>query len=494
MAGKKTQSKGKKQQSKKRFGWCNCNVAGAVLAVLVFLGLFGTDYYLSRPTTLLESIKRNGVLVVATRNSPTTYYEGPDGPVGLEYDLVRQFADEIGVELKMITPSSLSDTLTMVNREDVHFAAAGLTVTEPRKHWVRFGTPYQEITQQVVYHSDTAKPYKTADLVGKHVEVVADSSHAEKLEELQVAYPKLEWMENPELESDELLRLVNEQVIEFSIADSNEVKLSRRFYPELRVAFNISEPQSLAWAFSKNGDDSLYIAAENFIKRINKSGELKSLLERYYGHVEKFDYVGTRVYMRHILQRLPKYQDTFEIEAEKNELDWRLLAAIGYQESHWDPEARSPTGVRGLMMLTLNTADYLGIKNRLDPEQSIEGGAEYLAELIKRIPYDIPEPDRTWMALASYNVGFGHLEDARVITEIRGGNPDLWNNVKDNLPLLTRKKWYKRTKHGYARGWEPVRYVENIRSYYDILVWFDEQDEPPVTLEAGIPTLDSPAL
>lgn len=487
MARKKTQTRNAKKTHRS-------NITGAIAAGLVLLGLLGADYYLGRPATLLDAIKHDGELVVATRNGPTTYYEGPDGPVGLEYDLVRQFADELGVKLKIITPSTLSDTLTMVSREEVHFAAAGLTITEPRKHWVRFSSPYQQITQQVIYHSDTEKPRDPADLTGKHIEVVADSSHVEQLEELQVAFPELEWTENLELGSDELLNLVNEQVIEFSVADSNEVKLSRRFYPELRVAFNLSKPQSLAWAFPNDEDDSLYMAAEAFIKRIKANGELKALLDRYYGHVKHFDYVGTRVYMKHILQRLPAYQLKFEQEAEKNELDWRLLAAIGYQESHWNPKARSPTGVRGLMMLTLNTADYLGIKNRLDPAQSIEGGAVYIARLIDRIQIDIPEPDRTWMALAAYNVGLGHLEDARVITQIRGGNPDLWNDVKQNLPLLSRKKWYKKTRHGYARGREPVKYVENIRSYYDILAWFSEQDEPPVTIEPDILKLESPAL
>ncbi len=470
------------------------NTVGVLAAVLFLLIVAFSEYYQQRPKNLLESIQKDGVLVVASRNSPTTYYEGPTGPVGLEYDLANSFANELGVKLKIITPSNLTDTLTMVSRDEVHFAAAGLTVTDSRKHWVRFSRPYQKITQQVVYHSDSKRPRRPADLVGRHIEVVADSSHAEKLEELAVVYPELDWMENPELDSDELLYLVNQQLIGVSIADSNEVKLSRRFYPELRVGFNLTKPQPLAWAFPKNGDNSLFDAANQFIKRLEESGELTALIERYYGHVERFDYVGTTTYMTHILQRLPQFRNMFEEEAKKYELDWRMLAAIGYQESHWNPNARSPTGVRGLMMLTLNTADYLGIEDRRDPEQSIKGAAKYLAKLISRIPNDIPEPDRTWMALAAYNVGRGHLEDARIITEIRGGNPHLWNDVKKNLPLLSRKKWYKKTKHGYARGWEPVKYVENIRSYYDILVWVDEQDAPPVTAEPDILKFESPAL
>ncbi|HET9679599.1 MAG TPA: transglycosylase SLT domain-containing protein, partial [Gammaproteobacteria bacterium] len=178
----------------------------------------------------------------------------------------------------------------------------------------------------------------------------------------------------------------------------------------------------------------------------------------------------------------------FKKAAKQFNVDWRLLAAIGYQESHWDPTAVSPTGVRGLMMLTKVTAHSLGIYNRTDPKKSIFGGAEYIAYMHSRIPEDIPEPDRTWMALAAYNVGISHLEDARVITEIRGGDPDRWVDVRENLPLLSQKKWYSRTSHGYARGMEPVIYVENIRSYYDILVWTTSQSEPePATpLPSGL--------
>lgn len=447
-----------------------------MLRYVVILTLSQLITACSEPVSLLQQIKKDGVLYVATRNSATTYYEASDGKTGLEYDLASRFASELGVELKLITPSNLADIMSMVSRSEVHFAAAGLTVTEPRKHWVRFSTPYQNITQQLVYRMGNDRPRKINDLKGKHLEVLANSSHVDQLEDLQAAHPELSWVENAELGSDELLNLVWEQVIDFSIADSNEIVLNQRFYPELRVAFDISESQPLAWAFPKSDDDSLYNAASDFINRIKKTGELDTLIDRYYGHIEKFNYVGTRTYIKHVHKRLKKYQPLFEAAAKQHELDWRLLAAVGYQESHWNPRARSPTGVRGIMMLTLPTAEYLGVKNRIDPEQSISGGAKYLAKLMKRIPKRVQEPDRTWFALAAYNIGLGHLEDARIITEVRGGNPDAWTDVKENLPLLSRRKWYRKTKHGYARGREPVHYVENIRSYYDILIWFGKQD------------------
>jgi membrane-bound lytic murein transglycosylase F len=444
-----------------------------------------------KPPSLLEQVKKQKELVVLTRNSPTTYYEGPDGPTGLEYELVMGFADYLGVELRLVVPPNFNDILPLVVRGDAHLAAAGLSVTDRRMETIRFGPVYQEITPQLVYRSGSVRPKSLADLDGQ-LEVVAGSSHAERLQELRREYPDLAWQESDQ-ESETLLTLVWQQLIEYTIADSNELAISRRFYPELKPAFPISEPRSLAWAFARNNDDSLVREAEKYFAAIRERGQLNQLIERYYGHIREFDYVGTRRYQAHIQQRLPEYRALFQSAAESVGMDWRLLAAIGYQESHWNPDAVSPTGVRGIMMLTLAAAKDLDISNRLDPGESIHGGAEYLSRMLKRLPDHIPEPDRTWLALAAYNVGLGHLQDARVLTQKRGGDADKWVDVKKTLPLLSEKKWFQQTRYGYARGREPVRYVENIRSYYDILVWYTEKDE--TTSEPPKPLLlDSLAL
>jgi membrane-bound lytic murein transglycosylase F len=387
------------------------------------------------------------------------------------------FADHLGVELTVVIPSSLSDLLEGVNEGAGHIAAAGLTITEPRKEIYKFGPSYQEISEQLIYNIKLRRPKNLGDLQGELLEVVAHSSHSEHLNELKEKYPDLIWKENDTLGSEELLQLVSDEVIDYTIADSNEATLNKRFLINLRTAFDIGKTQHLAWALPKNDDNSLHNAVVKFFNLIKKNGELTRLIERSYGHLENFDYVGTVYFKRHVETRLPQYRENFEIAAAENNLDWRLLAAIGYQESHWNPQAVSPTGVRGIMMLTQNTAASLGIKNRLDPASSIEGGARYFASRITRVAEDIQEPDKTWMALAAYNVGTGHLEDARIITQQRGKDPDKWVDVSQTLPLLAKRKWYKKTKHGYARGWEPVRYVENIRSYYDLLLWIDESGQ-----------------
>jgi len=427
--------------------------------------------------SVLEQIIESGELRVLTRNSPTTYYEGPDGPAGLEYDLAKMFADQLGVKLTLLVPKSFSDLLDDIKNNRAHIAAAGLTITESRKEIFRFGPSYQEVTEQLVYNINNHKPKDLSDTKDGMLEVVAESSHQDTLTLEQSRHPGLTWEENDQLESEELLQLVSDEVIDYTIADSNEVIQNQRFLLNLRTAFDIGSPKQLAWALPKNDDHSLHAAVVKFFERIKDNGELTRLIERAYGHAENFDYVGTLFFRRHIDSRLPKYQKMFEQAATDNDLDWQLLAAIGYQESHWNPKAVSHTGVRGIMMLTQATAAQMGIKNRLKPKDSIDGGARYFASRLKRINTSIEEPDKTWMALAAYNIGHGHVEDARIITKQQGNNPNKWTDVKQTLPLLARRKWYKKTKHGYARGWEPVRYVENIRSYYDIFRWLNESEE-----------------
>ena len=419
----------------------------------------------------LEEIRERGELRVLSRYGPTSYYIKGEELAGFEYELAQRFAKHLNVKLKIIVPDNLGNMLQLIEEGKADIAAAGLTITPARKDIIRFGPIYQEVTQQLVYRQGTKKPKNLTKLADGQLEVVADSSHVEQLTSHAQEIPDLSWTENNELDSSGLLELVQLEMIDYTIADSNEIAANRPLFPELRVAFNISDPQPLAWAMPLAEDGSLYKEMALFFEQIDESGELDRLIEKYYGHIRRFNYIDTRAIHRRILTHLPKYQAMFEQAAEKNGFDWRLLAAISYQESHWDREAISSTGVKGLMMLTQSTAKQMKIADREDPAQSISGGAAYLASIRQRLPDNITDDiDRQWMALASYNIGLGHLEDARVLTEKDGKNPNLWTDVRQYLPLLSKKKWYEQTRHGYARGGEPVHYIENIRRYYDILL------------------------
>ena len=450
----------------------------------------------SSDSSQVERIKADGQLIVVTRNSATTYYEGKTGPTGLEYDLAKLFAAQLGVKLKIVVEENYARMFGMLQQGKADLAAANLTVSASRKESLQFGPSYMEVTKRVAYRirNNTNRPRKVSDLIDKDIEVAANSSDAEALATLQKKYPELTWQENEELDSDELLQLVWSQFIDYTIADSTEIKLKQRFYPELAAGFSIGKATAIAWAMHNNVDDSLYNETVRFFADIKKRGQLKELINRYYGHVEKFSYFNTQSFLKNVVNKLPEYLDTFKLSAHNEQLDWRLLAAIGYQESLWNPNAVSPTGVRGIMMLTNDTARFLGVKNRRDATESIEGGAKYLRIMIDKIPAHIGEPDRVWMALAAYNVGYGHLEDARIITQKRGGNPDKWVDVRESLPLLSKKKWYKNTKHGYARGKEPVGYVSNIRNFHELLAWQDESTTPQPEKPPAPISFSSPAL
>lgn len=444
--------------------------------------------------THLDQILERGELRVVSRQGLTTYYQRSEQEMaGFEYELAKQFADDLNVELKIIIPESLGDMLRMLEQGEADIAAAGLTVTAERQQKMRFGPVYHEVRQQLIYRHGNKRPRNIAQLGNGQLEVLADSSHVEHLQALKKQVPELSWIANDDVDSSDLLELLQLELIDYTIADSNEMSASQGLYPELRVAFDISDPQPLAWGLKKGPDVSLYREVIAFFDAIEQDGFLDRLIERYYGHIRRFDYVDTRTINRRVLTHLPAYQSWFAEAAEQYNFDWRLLAAVAYQESHWNPEAVSSTGVKGLMMLTMATAEEMGVDDREDPKQSIMAGAAYLDLMRKRLPDRIQEPDRTWIALASYNIGLGHLEDARRLTQSNGGNPDRWTDVRENLPLLAQKEWFEQTRYGYARGGEPVQYVANIRRYYDIMLQHNTVN-PPQFIPAEPPAGPSQSL
>lgn len=455
------------------------SVSSIIISLILLSTLTSCDNYSSPHLgfSKLEQIKHEGVLNILTRRDTTTYFQSAYGLGGLEYDLVMLFAKRLNVKVNFIFPTIFDDILIQISSSKADIAAAGLTVTEARKQRMRFAPTYQQIREQVVYRSGRKRPKGVEDLANGILEIVKGTSHFDTLIKLQASYPALEWNTNSELKTDGLLYLVNEGLIDYTIADSHQVSQIRRFYPKLNAAFNITDPRKLAWALPIAKDNSLYDEVVLFFTQIGQDKTLEHLLDKHYGNNGNLSYVSNCKFRQRIQSRLPLYEAFFKIEAKKLDIDWRLLAAIGYQESHWRSDWTSPTGVKGLMMLTTKTAQQLGIKDRTDPQQSIIGGALYFKQRLKKIPARIKNPDRTWFALASYNVGLGHLEDARILTQKRRGDPDKWLDVKESLPLLTKAKWYKQTKHGYARGDEPVGYVENIRSYYDLLVWLTAENQ-----------------
>lgn len=444
------------------------------LFYLALLAAFVLSGGCEQPEDSLERIQDEGLLRVLTRNGPTTYYESQGQATGFEYHLIKGFAEHLSVELEMIPVVGLDELLAGVVEGRADLAAAGLSITPERSQYLDFGPSYMTVKQLFIYNRKHLRFNDASELVGKNLRVLSHSYHAEILRAMQKDLPELSWTESRDQETIDLLEMLNNQEIDATMVDSNEFHANRAFYPDFRIGFSAGQPGKLAWAVpkhSKGENDALLQAMEEYFKEIRDSGELGRLIDRFFTFNERQSYIRTQTFLQMKELRLPEYKGMIEQVAIEYDMDWRFLAAVSYQESFWNPTAKSPTGVRGMMMLTNPTARELGVEDRLDPLQSLRGGARYYKKLMARLPSSIEPPDRSWFALAAYNIGLGHLEDARVLTERNGGNPNLWKDVKENLPLLRQRKWYKQTRYGYARGDEPVRYVENIRSYYSLLTW-----------------------
>jgi len=442
-------------------------LVSVLLAVLLLISLAACDTGPGRGQ--LSDIRERGELHVLTRNAPTTWYEDRDGPAGPEYEMIEAFAAHLGVEVRYELVGSVGEILGRVAAGEADIGAAGISRTRERRNDVRFGPVYQEVEQQVVCRRGGPRPQSAGDLSGLNLRVPAGTTYERRLQRLATEHPELQWEAVEAHTTEQMLAAVWRREIDCTIADSNIVDINRRYFPELNVMFALGEPDHFAWALPPAAS-GLHAELRRWFEAFERDGGLAAVMERYYGFVELFDYVDMRAFQRRIEQRLPQYRPIFEQAAERYGFDWTLLAAQAYQESHWDPHARSPTGVRGMMMLTQRTAAAMGVDNRLNARESIMGGARYMQRLYRWLDEEIEEPDRTWITLAVYNIGMGHFRDAQALARSLGRNPHSWPDLRETLPLLAQPEYYRQTRYGYARGSEPVRYVQRIRDYQDVLV------------------------
>jgi len=414
--------------------------------------------------------EETGVLEVATRNGSTTYYlDRHEIPTGPEYSLVSQFAESKGWTVNWTMHESTSAVLKALKSGKVHIAAAGLTHLPSRTQQFTRGPAHTEITEQLVCHREIRPmPRKPEDIANVSIAVTASSSYVETLDTLAKEHKGIEFEKDDSKTTEVLLSDVAEKEMDCTVADSNIVQVMRRHFPNLEVAMNLTQGNNLGW-YLPAGSEELAANAHEWMNSAEGDSALGYIESQYYAYISEFDFVDLRALNRRIDDRLPNFMDEFFAAEMTTGMPAELLAALAYQESHWDPSAVSPTGVRGIMMLTRNTAESLGVTNRLDPAAAIDGGARYLADRHRRLPDTIPEPDRTFLALASYNIGRGHLLDARQLARELGKNPDSWDDMKEVLPLKADKRYYPSTRYGYARGFEPVHYVQRIRNYQDVI-------------------------
>ncbi len=436
----------------------------ALFFLLIIPGLTIPGCY--NPNDSLRKIKNRGSLIVITDNSAHGFYLYQDRPMGFEYQLAKEFADFLNVKLTVITPGWGEMFETLLSGQG-DLIASSLTKTSKRKNRMSFSDEYLPVQQQVIVRKGFRGIKKLSDLDGKTVHIRKNTSYHERLVELKKAGMNIHLALHENTPTEELLRQVQNNEIKITIADSNIFRLNRRYYPDLRMAFPISEHQSLGWATKKH-DIRLIKKINQFFDMIKKDGTFAQIYNKYYAGTEMFDYVDIKKFHTRLKTRLPAYKQIIMEESEKYNFDWRLIAAVIYQESQFNPNAISYTGVQGLMQLTIPTADEMGISNRLNPEESIKGGIKYLHKLYNQFKNLAPD-ERLKFALGSYNVGYGHVKDARNIAHKKGLDINKWSSLEQTLPLLRYREYYEKSGFGYARGTEPVRYVHRILTYYNIL-------------------------
>lgn len=415
----------------------------------------------------VDRIQKIGTITVITRNNAHCYYTYRNQEMGFEYELAQAFADYLGVRLEVKVCKSWNELLPSLDEEKGDFVAASMTIIPSRLELADFSNEYLSVQQMVITHKDNLQVNSLEDLVGKTIHVRGLTSYGERLKKLKENLRDIKIQFHHNVSTEEIIEDVAKGKIDLTVADSNVALLNRRYYPDIRIAFPIGEPQSLGWAVKK-GEGVLLDKINTFFDKIKKDGTFDDIYKRYYAYVEKFDHLDITKFKERIKARFPKYEHIIRKASDKYGFDWRLIVALIYQESQFNPMARSFTGVKGLMQLTLPTAQDMGIKNRLDPEQSIMGGVKYLHELYGL--YDqVQDLDRLLIALAAYNVGNGHVLDARKLASKMQLDPNKWSSLEKTLPLLSNRRYYKNTQYGYCRGSEPVFHVQSILTYYDIL-------------------------
>ena len=448
-----------------------------LLSVLPGCGKFEPPAIFER--SALAEIRARGELRVVTLNLPTCYYLGAQGTEGLEFDLATAYAAYLGVKLHMYPVANEHALQTELAAGRADIAAASLTSTPEWSRVADAADPYTLIPQLVVYHRSGTKPRDTLQLESAKLAVRAGTPQERILERLKsTVAPSVRWEETAPSVADPIEDVDSGQA-DYAITDEREFSFAHHLYPNVLVGFALPEKRPVQWMV-RHGAPGLLTSVNSFFHDLAASGRLPQMVQESSGDTRPFAYEESREFQAHVNDRLPQFRGWFEAAAAQSGIDWRLLAAVGYQESKWDPRAASDEGAVGVMMLTADTAQAMGIKDRTDPAQSIDAGARYLAQVREMIPDRIAEPDRTWLTIAAYNVGFGHLEDARIIAQAHGKNPDSWADVREQLPLLAQERWYDRAKRGYARGWEPVQFVDRIQRYLTLLEWQPGEARPTI--------------
>lgn len=435
-----------------------------------------------------------GELRVATRLDPVTYRSDGDGNAsGFEHDLLMRLGERLGVKVHFVLFPDAARALDAVIQGQAHLAATGAGRNDRLP--LNWSSPLREVDYILAGRADDGEIAKETGLAGRTVSARYGSLAADALNQIRKRVPGLNVHFPANAGDQHLLEQLAQGRLDLVATDRVHFALAAQTAPGIGVLYDLPVTSTIAWALPRDRDDGLAAEIESFLAEARANDLLARLADRYFGHIRRLNDSDVTTFLARIQARLPRYRAHFQEAQAQTGIDWRLLAALAYQESHWDPLATSWSGVRGMMMLTSETADRLGVGDRLDARASILGGAHYFLLLREQLPDEVPEPDRSWMAAAAYNLGMGHMNGARAIAIRMGKDNTSWWDMKTVLPLMSRAEYASRLKAGAARGGEAVIMAENIRNYHDILLRLEPSYTPPLQppgLKLGVATRRAP--
>ncbi len=431
----------------------------------------------------LNAIKKEGKLKVLTTYSSTSYFLYRGETMGYEYELLQRFAKHLGVKFEIHIANNLDEMLDDLNRGEVDLVAHGITITNERKKKVHF-TDYLYLTHQVLVQKKPDNWRKISwsklqkslihdaiELIGDTVSVRKNSSYFQRLQNLSNEMGGTIYIDTlpGNLSTNRIIEMVVDGEIKYTVADNNLASINASYYPVLDISVPLSFSQRMAWAVRPDSPE-LENAINSWLKEFKKDVDYYVIYNKYFKNEKSFKARERSDYLSLNTNKISKYDDLIKKYAEKIGWDWRLLAALIYQESKFDPKKRSWAGAHGLMQMMPNTAKQMGVKNRHNPEESIKGGTYYLTSIYNKFESVKDSVQRIKFTLAAYNCGPNHIYDAQNLAKEEGVDPTVWDDNVENIILkLNYRENYTKpvVKYGYVRGREPYNYVRQIFERYE---------------------------
>jgi membrane-bound lytic murein transglycosylase F len=443
-------------------------LAGSVAIMTVSMNGCDSVYWNEQQSLSKVRAHSGGQITVLTTEDPLIYSKSKHGgeASGIDHDLLSSFAGHYNLNLKFVVLPDQAAVMQALQNGQGDIGAARLS-TPDQNSGLLSSPAYDESSLSLFCHVK-AQVENIEDLAGMKVLIQNKDLEVGLFERLRTLAPKTKFEVIETRKVSDIMADVAVRNFDCAIVDDLSGEFYNRYHTSIEKVSVLTKPQAVNWVMA-GGREDLQALLQAWFQRASREDEIMRVNDRYKSFLSELGKNELRIFFRDQEEVLPEYRQTFKQAADKHRLPWQLIAAVAYQESHWNPEARSYTGVRGLMQLTTETADHVGIEDRTDPVQSIWGGTKYLRYLLNKIPSYLNSRDRISLALAAYNVGFAHLRDAQKLAERMGRNPNSWHQMREILPLLEDDSYASELEFGPARGKETVDFVERVRSFYSLM-------------------------